>query len=291
MNTQLITLPDGRKLAYSEYGDPAGIPVLLFHGSPGSRVWGRENDSLLKKYGLRGIAPERPGFGLSSYMPGRRIADWVNDVERLVAHLRLDEFQLAGFSGGGPYALACAARFPGRVGTVTLISGLAPADTEGFTDGMSAATRKSFFLFRKLPPVSRLLDMLAAYLIKNRPEKFINGFQKQLCRWDRELIDNMIAEGRAQPFIRHIQEAYRQGVKAARHDAALLIGEWRLDLDRIRQKILVWHGEADMLMPIRPVRTFVRQFDHCECHFIPEAGHLLLNDDKIADRIFSAIAG
>ena len=286
---KFIKLKDGRDLAYSEYGKCSGKPLLLFHGSPGSRILALANYSLLEKYNLRIIVPERPGFGLSTYIRHASISDWVGDVEQLVSHLQLKKFHLAGFSGGAPYVLACAINFLDRVNTITLISGLVPTATKGFTDGMSPGTRKSFFLFRYAPLVSKLLDLLSVTLIRNKPAMFLKMFQKQLCQWDKDVVNKMISEGCEKTFIQHIQEAYRQGAKPAHHDAVLLTGDWQLDLGKVSKKIHVWHGESDMLMPITPVRSFIKQLNQCECYFIPNAGHLLLNDHEITDRIFGTI--
>src|SRR5689334_19202051 len=102
MNTQNhITLPDGRRLAYAEFGDPGGNPVLYFHGAPSSRLepllvgdeaWGRK--------GLRVIAPDRPGIGGSDFQHGRGFSNWPTDVVALADALGLDRFAVLGNSGG-----------------------------------------------------------------------------------------------------------------------------------------------------------------------------------------------
>ncbi|OQE37547.1 hypothetical protein PENNAL_c0794G03227, partial [Penicillium nalgiovense] len=61
---------------------------------------------------IRVIAPERPGFGLSTVQPNRRIMDWPADVQALAHYLSLSRFAVMGGSGGGPYALACARMLP-----------------------------------------------------------------------------------------------------------------------------------------------------------------------------------
>ena len=71
-----IRLADGRRLAFAEYGDPEGKPVMLFHGLPGSRLaWG-----LLPgdppPTDLRIIAPDRSGYGNSDAKPGRTLLEW-----------------------------------------------------------------------------------------------------------------------------------------------------------------------------------------------------------------------
>ena len=57
-----LRLRDGRQLAYAEYGNPGGSPVMLFHGNPSSRLsWGLIPGSPFRPH-LRLIAPDRPGL-------------------------------------------------------------------------------------------------------------------------------------------------------------------------------------------------------------------------------------
>src|SRR5690606_31033153 len=121
-----IALRDGRTLGYAEYGVADGKPVLVFHGSPGTRLQVRAAHRPARARGIRIIAPDRPGLGLSSRLPGRRIADWPDDVCELVDALGIDRFPVIGVSGGGPYAAACAWRLPGRVARAGIVSGVGP---------------------------------------------------------------------------------------------------------------------------------------------------------------------
>ncbi|MCG8093020.1 MAG: alpha/beta hydrolase, partial [Candidatus Thiodiazotropha endolucinida] len=104
--TKLVKLPDSRHLAYAEYGDPEGVPAIYLHGFPGSRLEARLFDLPARQHGLRVIAPDRNGLGLSDPKPGRRLIEWAVDVEALADNLKLERFFLIGISGGGPYALA-----------------------------------------------------------------------------------------------------------------------------------------------------------------------------------------
>lgn len=108
---QQVILPDGRKLAYAEFGRPDGVPVLYFHGAPGSRLEPLLiGDDVLNQLGLRVIAPDRPGMGGSDFQRGRGFSDWPADVVALADALGLGRFAVLGNSGGGPYAAVCAAR-------------------------------------------------------------------------------------------------------------------------------------------------------------------------------------
>lgn len=91
-SSSTITLPDGRTLGYAQYGDVTGKPVLYMHGLPGSRMEGAYFEDLGKKYGVRIITTDRPGYGLSDLVKGRRVRDWAGDVEFLTKHLMLEEY-------------------------------------------------------------------------------------------------------------------------------------------------------------------------------------------------------
>ena len=130
MKTDRFRLMDGRTLGFADCGEYEADPVLLFHGTPGSRLLFSNSGPLLAEHGVRVIAPERPGFGLSDPKPDRTIPGWADDVRELADHLHLERFHVAGFSGGGAYALACAAAMPKRVLTCTLISTSVPPDSD-----------------------------------------------------------------------------------------------------------------------------------------------------------------
>jgi len=103
---ETISLPDGRTLAYETYGDPDGDPVLFCHGTPGSRLLGRLLDTPASDAGVHLLAPDRPGMGQSTDAP-QTLADWPADVGVLFDRLGIDDVGVLGFSGGGPFALAC----------------------------------------------------------------------------------------------------------------------------------------------------------------------------------------
>ena len=61
---QQVSLPDGRKIGYGDYGDPQGEPVFFFHGWPSSRFHGKMLHEGGLERRLRIIAPDRPGIGV-----------------------------------------------------------------------------------------------------------------------------------------------------------------------------------------------------------------------------------
>jgi pimeloyl-ACP methyl ester carboxylesterase len=128
---QHVPLRDRRTLAFAEYGDPNGEPILEFHGIPGSRLEAWYYDEAGKKLGARVIGIDRPGFGLSSYKRGYCILDWPSDVLEFANALGLKRFGVAGISSGSPYALACARVIPERLKGCAVVSGISPLKVQG----------------------------------------------------------------------------------------------------------------------------------------------------------------
>src|SRR3954453_23253844 len=107
-----IRLRDGRTLSYAESGDPDGWPILGCHGSPSSRLERHvEDPAAYRRWGVRFIVPDRPGFGRSDREAGGRVVDWAQDVAELLGHLGIERFAVLSLSGGAAYALACAHAF------------------------------------------------------------------------------------------------------------------------------------------------------------------------------------
>lgn len=170
-----LVLRDGRRLGYTEYGRSDGEPILYFHGHPGSRLEASLAHEAAAAFGFRVIALDRPGYGLSDFQHGRAITDWPADVAQAADALGIDSFSVAGASGGGPYALACAWRLPGRVVRAAVISGVGPFRVPGSTAGMRWQNQAGFRLCARWPALARILMRSMRRNISSRPERTIEA--------------------------------------------------------------------------------------------------------------------
>ena len=297
---QRITLADGRQLGFAEYGDPDGIPLMLFHGTPGSRHMSfLERAAWVQRLGFRVLTPERPGLGLSDPAPRYTIGDWSDDIAQLADHLGLDRFHVSGASGGGPYALACALRLPARVRSATLICSGCPPEAMRDKQGMNRGNRLLFFVARYAPPLLRVLMALYARGVRKsskpsneaRKKKVGEARKKkmlaQLCAWDRRVMQSRGDDPRAKL---QLQEAFRQGTAGAYHDLMLVSHDWHLNFQSLNVPVFLWHGTADTLMPASCARPFAKMIPGCKAHFIEDAGHMLLADPDTASQMMEGIA-
>ncbi|MCV6971381.1 hypothetical protein AWB93_16490 [Mycobacterium bohemicum] len=85
-------------------------------------------DEAARSCGAEIIAIDRPGIGRSDLWSMASVGQWGHTVAQVADLLLLDDFAVAGWSGGGPFALACAAAMPGRVRVVATIDGMAPLE-------------------------------------------------------------------------------------------------------------------------------------------------------------------
>jgi pimeloyl-ACP methyl ester carboxylesterase len=281
-------LRDGRAVGFADYGAPEATPVMLFHGTPGSRIYGLEDDPLLDRFGIRVVCPERPGFGLSDPSPARTIRDWSADVAELADQLGLDRFHVAGESGGGAYVLACAIEMPDRVLSATLIGTVAPPETLRLTKDMNLGNRLGFFFARYAPFLTRALSASFASALARHPDKVMRQMICQLCEWDRRILED--AEDRKRAILLlHFQEAFRQGGAGHYCDTRLVSRRWDLDFSKITVPVFMWHGECDNLVPLEPAKELSRMIPDCGTHLIAGAGHFLLEAESIAAEVLARL--
>lgn len=124
-NIQQLTLHSGRTLDYQTTGSPHGYPLVFIHGTPGSLLPVTTLIPACTKLNVKLVTMSRAGYGGSTRDKGRKVVDAVADIEELLRHLGVEECVVGGWSGGGPVALACAARLK-KCKAALCIAGVAP---------------------------------------------------------------------------------------------------------------------------------------------------------------------
>jgi pimeloyl-ACP methyl ester carboxylesterase len=266
-------LADGRELAFAEYGEPLGKPLFFFHGAPGSRLF-HPPDEITRRKGVRLICVDRPGYGGSTFQPGRTILDWAKDVAALADKLDIRSFAVAGHSAGGPYALACTYSLPERVTMAAVLSGAGPVDAPGATEGMTFINWLGFKLGSYVPwPVMRAMVWWFFRKQAADPAHAVDTDQRERAAADEEV---MRIPGVREICIASDVDAYRQGLLGYAWDVRLITRPWDISLEDIKVPVHLWHGTADNFVSTRMARYMEAKIPNCTAHISEGDAHMLL---------------
>ena len=273
MDAQVLELPDGRALAWGEIGDPDGRPVLAFHGTPGSRHQVLVDPDGAAAAGVRLIAPDRPGYGLSAYQPGRTLAGWADDVAVLADHLGLDRFAVMGISGGGPHAAVCARFLPERVSAAALVSGVGLMADPGSEAGMMGPNRLFARVARRAPMANAPLFGLVGILGRRSPDRAMAMMASRAPTADAAALEEPLLRD---AFRRDLHQASRTTGRAAAQDFGLFARDWGFRLEDITVPVQVWQGDEDVNVPVAHAERQAAAIPGAVLHLIPGEGHLMV---------------
>jgi pimeloyl-ACP methyl ester carboxylesterase len=231
-------------------GRPDGKPVVTFHGTPGSRIgyWTEEPD-IYRRFGIRRLSFDRPGYGDSSRLPGRSVADVVPDVVAIADALGLRRFTVSGGSGGGPHVLACAALIPDRVVRCLASVSVAPYDAEGvdFLEGMNEGNVREFNAAREGE------DALRAWIEPEREhmiESLTSGSSSYLGdSYEMSDADKAEMAKHQKAAAAHLLTAIANGIDGWVDDDMAIVKPWGFDVASCRVPVVVSYGRRDNLVP------------------------------------------
>ena len=261
------------RISYVEAGAPNGDAVLYLHGTPGSRmqVTGLLDD-VATELGLRIVAPDRPGYGGSSFAP-YRVVDYPAIVTRLADALGIREFGVVGTSGGGRYACACASALPDRVRRVALVGSTAPSDLPGVRQTWGRQDRRLYAMAVWTPWLLRALMAKTARDILRDPDRMLKLLPPDLSPADKVTV------GRPgfQVIVRAMSmEAFRAGGRGIVRDLRLEALPWGVDLEAITVPVDVWHGQDDTIVRCKQAGILADAIPGARRHFLAGEGHFSL---------------
>jgi pimeloyl-ACP methyl ester carboxylesterase len=272
-NNHIINLAYGRKLSYACYGEPDGKPVFLFHGLPGSRFFRHPDPTATQTLNLRIIVPDRPGMGKSEFKTGRTILDWPDDITTLADTLGIERFAIAGYSGGGPYAAACAYAIPERLSAVGIISGIGPIEAPDALKGMLSSNRIGYSVGTLMPwSLWRFVFRFYYRRMATNPTKMAK-MEKQEPQADHEIFSQ---PGIKDILIENFRGAFHQGTDGPALDGWLMTKPWGFLLEEIKAPVYIWQGEIDVIVTLAMAQYMANKIPECKTSFLPEEGHLLI---------------
>jgi pimeloyl-ACP methyl ester carboxylesterase len=280
--------PDGRTVAWSEWGPTDGVPLLRVPGTPGCRYSLRADRSPWRKRKLRIITTERPGFGASSRLPGRGFAEIADDLTAVLDQLELDSVHVTGGSGSAPHQLALAARHPTRVRAMTIVVGAAPT-TEEEEEKEVGLNREGRKLLRAGDTAGyRALLAGAREALLADP---ISGFEQAMDNAPQADWAVMADPAWQESMKVSVFEALRPGVDGWVDEGLAISGDWNdIDLAAVRTSLTWWHAGADANAPLSAARRLLERIPHAQLQlFGAHEGHMAAfhREGEILDELLS----
>lgn len=285
MKDSSLTLSSGLRLCYAEFGDPEGVPTFYFHGWPCSRLHAWTMHEAALKQGVRLICPDRPGLGHSDNHPERQLLDWPPVVSELANHLGWDKFHVLGVSGGGPYALVCAALIPKRLLSTHIVCGAASIDEFGSQD--------LFWVYRlliRLRKVSTIalglvLGFGAELASKHQHDFPLRNLVGLLSPCDQTSLQK---PGHFSAIALSFRNAVLHGTRPLITDADIYLNPWNFRLSDIILPVHFWHGKQDRNIPWTYAEKTASLIPNAITHWFDDEGHYSLPYNQ-APQIFAQV--
>jgi len=272
----MVQLQDGVIVAFEEYGDSTGAPVIFCHGWPSSRTMAQLADEPARALGIRIISPDRPGISGSSMQPDRKLADWPRLLQRLVDHLGIGEFRMLAISGGAPYAYAAAVALAERVRAIAVVGGVIPfAELKDFR-GLLPLYRWMLALYRTSPQLLRWSFQLSRPFLSFRaPVRIRPLLLKMLLLRPCDaasLRDDVAFEA----IFESQRRAWRGSAEGVMTDAQIYAQPWGFAMEDVRVLVRLWHGKEDRAFAVRLAEEVANRLPNCKARFIENEGHYSL---------------
>jgi pimeloyl-ACP methyl ester carboxylesterase len=268
-----VRLPDGRALEVSASGPDQGTPLVFHHGTPSDRTQYPPFAEAAAARGLRLVTYSRPAYGGSSRQPGRVIADCAADNLAIVEQFGAGRFYTAGWSGGGPHALACAALLGDRVLGCATIAGVGPFGAAGldFLEGMGRDNQEEFGAALAGP--SQLQDYL-----ERQAQVLAEVTGEQVAAALGDLVSPVDVGALTGDFAAYLATTFRQAVSTGLwgwfDDDLAFTRPWGFDLDEVGVPVVVWQGGQDRMVPFAHGQWLATQVPGARPRLLPEEGHL-----------------
>lgn len=275
MTSHTIKLSDGRQLGYAVYGPASGRPVLYYHGTPSSRLellllrhYGVDLEGLLTEAGLKLVAVDRPGMGLSTFNSKGDFLSFAGDAGELMQQLGILNCPVLCWSGGGPYALATAYRYPARITHATIICGF----SRHFDNEVVKAMYNNIWYFRAAKCIPAVLRAGLYFVSRRRarhtiPQK-MTGLPFKDFQYMKRLRD-------LRTLARYtLREACRVNAKGAVHEARNYFKPFGFDLTTIQQPVHYWWGSQDTSVIELHALAVEKYVPNATMHYRSHEGHL-----------------
>lgn len=268
-----VAVGDDRQIGFAEFGDPHGRAVFWLHGTPGARRQiPVEARVFAEQRHIRLIGIDRPGIGASTPYQYPNVLAFAEDLRTIADVLGIDEMAVIGLSGGGPYALACAAAMPDRVVVTGVLGGVAPTiGPEAITGGLMSLGSAIAPLMPFIGLPLRLAAVSLIQMVRPLGSRAVDMYGRISPEGDRRLLAR--PEFKAM-FLDDLLNGSRKQMSAPFADVVVFARDWGFRLDQVKVPVRWWHGDKDHIIPVEHGRHVVSLLPDAQMYTLPGESHL-----------------
>ncbi len=268
----LLDMGDGRQLEVRVSGPEGALPLLFLHATPGAAAPVRAIERAVHERGMRMVTFARAGYGASTRLRGRRVVDVVPDAAAVLEHLGAGSCLVAGWSGGGPHALACAARL-GGVRAALVIAGVAPFDADelDWMEGMAQDNVEHFEAALEGEAALRpYLEAARDRLVSVPADGVRASLGPLLAEADKAVVTGEFAEDMASTY----HEGLRGGADGWVDDNLALVSGWGFEVEEVSPPTVLWQGDRDLMVPFSHGQWLAARAPGARVYLEAGEGHL-----------------
>lgn len=284
---RIFTRPDGRKISYGVYGDPAGRPVLFIHGLVQGPFFPPDMIERFKRDGVRIIAPSRPSFGQTDAPHDWKNFDHVvvDDVIMLLPEITDQPVTVVAHQGGVSHACRIAFALGEQTRNMVMVGAGVPIDEKKHIPHMGVQTRIAALGVKYTP---RILETVIHIGIVNWLRKGLRPYSEHLFSnspTDQDHLDDPRIYPICEAGILHMIE---QGAKAIIYDGKAAMADWESDFLRLNCTIKWLHGTKDPIMRYDFVQEFVAAHGGEPVELVEDGGNTMhLSHSDVFHRVIA----
>lgn len=250
-----IERPDGRLVAWAEWGDPAGKPIVRLHGTPGSRVTRPFTPDLYERLGAHVVTLDRPGYGRSTPQRERTWLSCADDAIAVADAMGWETFGVTGGSGGAPHALAIGVRAPERVRVLGFTVPAAPpelVDLDDLDELNAEVTRRARKGRESMEAfMAPYVEKMTADIVAGMEEIMVDAPESDRSRFQKRELRAI--------FVESVAEALTNGPQGWFDDAWCLSIPWDFVLEDVAVPVHIWYRADDTSAPPRSVELMAER--------------------------------
>ncbi len=286
MSMETFRFADGRFGDLLVAGAASGPALVMHHGTPSDASLWSSWDGVAREHRMRLLSLSRPGYATSTRNLGRSVAGIASDVREVLDAHDVPWFVTAGWSGGGPHALATACALGDRCRAVATLAGVGPfgAPDLDFLVGMGPENHEEFgAALAGESHVRAWLEANAAPMVRVTGDELAEALGGLIPQVDRDVLVGGFADAMAA----EMRRALAHGFDGWIDDDLAFTKPWGFDLAALRVPVTVWQGDLDLMVPAAHGAWLARHVPTATAKPAPGHGHISLvttyRDEIVSD--------